>query len=100
MVSDFTLDFIQDGPGVAVDFQRFALGSSFDNLTSVVFSGIGGNANWFTLDNIMLDTAAAAVLRPNIAGSDVPEPGSLLLAALALAGLVGSRRRQQQQAAH
>ena len=39
VVSDFLLDFIQDGPGAAVDFQRFALGSGFDNLASVVFSG-------------------------------------------------------------
>lgn len=93
VVSDFTLDFINDGPGAALDFQRFVLGSGFSNLTSVAFSGIGGaQQNWFTLDNITLDTATAAVL--NARSNAVPEPGSLLLAALALAGLGATRRRQ------
>lgn len=96
-VADFALDFINDGPGAAVDFQRFMASADFGNLTSLTFSGVGGSMNWFTLDNITLDAAFTAPLPAQASqtpqASAVPEPGSLLLTALALAGLAGTRRR-------
>lgn len=90
VVSDFALDFLNDGPGAGVDFQTFGLGSAFSNLSSVVFSGVGGSNNWFTLDNVGFGTAQA----PAQQGGNVPEPGSLLLTALALLGVVTSGRRK------
>lgn len=88
VTADFTLDWLQDGDGPGVDFQNFQLSADFSNLSSVVFTGIGGSNNWFTLDNIQLNGLPLAA-----AGTTVPEPGSLLLCALALGGLAVSRRQ-------
>jgi hypothetical protein len=57
--------------------------SAIDGSTTFSLSGPGG-------DGYILD---AAQLSMRFEVNDVPEPGSLLLAGLALAGLAGSRRR-------
>jgi hypothetical protein len=55
--------------------------TSFNNLTSVVFQGAGGNAG-FGLENVQVSDAA------------VPEPASLALFGVALAAMAFRRRKQ------
>lgn len=75
------LDLINDGPGGVADFQTFTIAGSalVDRIVFTGAGGIGGN-NAFALDNLVT--------------SSVPEPGSLTLVGLCLAGLVASRRRR------
>jgi PEP-CTERM motif len=80
-----SLDGIFNGPGP--DFQTFAFGSQWTNLSSVVLLGTGatfGNLNYFAIDNVVVDIAA------------VPEPGTLSLLGLGSAYLFGRRRRSRR----
>lgn len=81
----FTLDFIQDGDGPLNDFQTFfAVG--FTNLLSLTFEGSGVGTNWFSIDNIALNEAAA-----------VPLPAALPLfgSGLGMLGLLRWFRRRR-----
>jgi hypothetical protein len=79
----FTLDGIADGVGGVADFQSFVL--SWTNLTSVTFDGrlVTGARGGFSIDNLVVD------------GQTVPEPATLLLSGLGLAGLAARRRRKK-----
>ncbi len=77
----FALDFINDGEGSLNDFQTFSLSSSFTNLVSLQFEGIGGQG-WFSVDNVQTSLVAS-----------VPESSSLFLMLLGLVGLGASRRK-------
>jgi len=68
------LDGINDGPGGLADFQLATFwtgggGPAWDNLTSVVFDGIGGNDSRMGIDNIIVN---------------VPEPSSLALVGMGI----------------
>lgn len=67
-----TLDGINDGVGGAADFQLATFNASWDNLTSVVFDGVGGTVSRFAIDNITVN---------------IPEPSSLALAGIGLFAL-------------
>ncbi|RZJ06764.1 MAG: PEP-CTERM sorting domain-containing protein [Rubrivivax sp.] len=91
------LDGLNDGPGGATDFETAVLDAfwSTSDLVSLQFAGfIGADDNHaFQVDNIALDVTR---------GSELPEPGSLALGALALAAAWRTRRataRAAQQAA-
>lgn len=78
VAQSFSLDFINDGEGSLNDFQTFALSSSFTDLISLQFEGLGGD---FSIDNIQTSLTT------------VPESSSLLLMLLGLVGLGASRRK-------
>lgn len=83
------IDGLNDGPGGANDFQSAVLDSFWatSELGMLRFTGFIGDVpnHGFQLDNIALDVTRAG---------DVPEPGSLALAGLALAALWQARRRR------
>lgn len=58
------LDGINDGPGGLADFQLASFNASWDNLTSVVFDGLGGEDGRMGIDNIVVN---------------VPEPSSFAM---------------------
>lgn len=64
----FTIDFdgVNDGVGPLVDFQTFALPTTFTNLSSVTFSGLTANGEpgvaLFSLDNITVPEPATIIL--------------------------------------
>lgn len=72
----FQLDWINDGSGSLNDFQNFIANSSFTNLQSVRFEGIGADDNYFSIDNI------------NLSSSSVPEPSVMMLVGIGLLGFV------------
>jgi hypothetical protein len=84
-VWSLALDGVVDGPGGLVDFQHFVLPSFFVDLLQVTFIGVQGNgaAGGVNLDNIEI-----------FQSSSVPEPGTLGLMGLALAGVAAFRRRR------
>lgn len=71
----FNLDLIKNP---LTGMQTFALNDTFRQLKSVTFSGVGGNPE-FSLDNISI--------------SAVPEPASIALLLLGVAGIAASRRK-------
>lgn len=84
----FSFDRLFDGPGGVADFQTFALDGAFTNLMSVSFTAL--NANFgatasFGLDNLTFDATT----------TQIPEPGSIALLSLGLAGLGAMRRKQK-----
>lgn len=78
----FNLDGIRDGLGGAADFQTFLLPNTFTNLVSVDFQGrlVTGALSGSSIDNLVLN--------------EVPEPTTLVLLGIGLAGLGFSRRNR------
>lgn len=85
VMQTFDLDGVIDGPGGAADFQTFLVGANFINLQSVVFSGLGGTAQEFSIDNIVVNQGATAV----------PEPATMLLLGTGIAGVAAKVRRRR-----
>lgn len=78
-----TLDGIRDGIGGVADFQTVFL-AGWTNLTDVTFTGrnAAGAFGDYSIDNLIVDER-----------NPVPEPGTLALLGLGIAGLGLSRRR-------
>lgn len=75
----FDLDWINDGNGILNDFQKFTFSTDFVNLKSVTFEGVGGQSNFFSIDNI------------DFSKNEVSAPATLLLFSLGLLGIVSRR---------
>lgn len=87
VTTSFSLDFINDGEGSQVDFELFTLPSSFINLASVEFLGVGGTVRSdFSIDNIDFDLATSAVPTPPAAW--------LFGSAIGMLGLAGWKNRK------
>jgi len=81
-----SLDAFSTNPPGPNGFQTFTFGSDWQNLASVTLLGTGDGGAYWALDNVVVDTSAAAV----------PEPGTLTLLGLGSAYLVRRRRRNRQ----
>ena len=78
------LDGIIDGPGGLPDFQTFSVtGALVDTIRFVGVNSGGNGNNGFSLDNLTIQDI-----------NPIPEPSSLLLVGLGLAGLAGACRRK------
>lgn len=86
ITQNFTPDGISDGPGGSADFQTFLVTGNWSNLSSVAWThaGAGTVQGLFALDNILVDSSAAAV----------PEPSTFALMGLGGALLALVRRRR------
>jgi len=83
--SMFTLDGVNDGPGGEADFETFLLSGGFSNLTSIVLTATDSSNPRFSFDNIVVDTMMT---------TSVPEPGTLALLGVGLAGIGFARKRK------
>ena len=81
-----SLDAFSTNPPGPNGFQTFIFGPDWKNLASVTLLGTGDGGAYWALDNVVVDTSAAAV----------PEPGTLTLLGLGSAYLVRRRRRNRQ----
>lgn len=83
VLASFVLDQVNDGSGPLLDFQTFVVPRSFSGLVSVSFNGSGGifDGPTFFRDDFALDNIVI-----------VPEPATLALLGIAIAGLVWRRR--------
>lgn len=80
----FTLDGVLSTGG-SNNFETFLFGAGWTNLTSVSFEATAGTGSrYWAMDNIVV----------NAATNNVPEPASMALLGLGLAGLAGLRRRK------
>ena len=87
--TSFTMDLINDGTGGTADFQSFVLPGSFSNIVALTIRGSGGTTtNDYAIDNLNVGAAAVAV----------PEPMTLALSGIGVAGLVSSRSRRVRRA--
>jgi hypothetical protein len=85
---DMDDNFVEGTP--ANYFQTFSFDPAWVNLSSVTLQGIASqplNGNYYAIDNIVVDTAAAAA---------VPEPATLSLLGLGSAYLIRRRRRNRR----
>jgi hypothetical protein len=76
----FALDFIHDGVGGVADFQSFTISSAFTNLESISFEASNGTGH-FSIDSLNYET--------------IPEPATLALMGLGLAGIGYKRHRSK-----
>jgi hypothetical protein len=79
---NYFLDGINDGNGVLVDFQNVSTVNTFNNVTSLTFTGFN-NSKFFSIDNLNFGASSA-----------IPEPASLSLLGLGLAGIFFSRKKK------
>ena len=111
VTQSFDLNNTIDGPGGVGDFETFTFNTSFVGLTSVVFSGVGGNPDElaFSIDCISVNGAGAGTgtgtgtgagagagsgAGSGAGGCAVPEPSALALLGLGLAGVGFIRRKK------
>ena len=86
----FNLDGLSDGNGPITDFETFVFGSAWEELTSVVMTGLGGSA-YYSFDNIRILNATGNGQDP----VNVAAPAPILLCSSLLFALSVFRRIQK-----